>query len=194
MHACHTQNGSGYRTFFRIQTLAKTVWPPLSSSRHANSVAVVVGGRSSSAVDAGERACIDIILSCNCGLCKSKRQSNCGGAAWMRGLHRRAILQLFPSASLPAAFHCEQISFLSQLTFAILRHFSCLPNPNSTKCDFWDFDKLPTKRMWPQRWLGFSMPGLLTLYASYTFPLSSFYKNKRFACTTQIFFHVKSTM
>ena len=128
--------------------MSKIVWPPLSSSCRANSIAVVVGGRRHTcAVNTEGCTCIDITPSGNRELWRSKRRSSCGGARWMCGLHRKATPQLFPFASLPVAFHCEQISFLSMLTFAILKHFSGLPNPNRFNCDFWNFDQLPTTRM-----------------------------------------------
>ena len=152
MRACHIQNGSGYETFFRVQTLAKTIWPPLFSSRRVNSVAVVVGGwRRTCAIDAGGRACIEIITSGNRGLWRNKRRSSLGCAGWMRGLHRRATPELFPSAFHPTAFQCEQIPFLPVLTFAIsaiLNHFFGLPNPNTSfHCDFWNSDQIPTTQM-----------------------------------------------
>ena len=128
MRACHTQNGSGYETFFRVQIVAKKVWPPLSSSCRANSVAMVVGGqRRTCAVDAGGRACIEITPSGNHGLWRSKHRSSLGFSRWMRGLHCMATPQFFPSTSLRAAFQCEQIPFLPVLTFAIsaiLKHCS----------------------------------------------------------------------
>ena len=59
MRACHTQNESGYKTFFRIETVPKKIWIQVSSSRVADSI---IGGhckrRRTCAIDAGGRTCI----------------------------------------------------------------------------------------------------------------------------------------
>ena len=140
MHVCHTQNGSGYETFFRIQTAPKQFGPFLLRVPRTLSQ-VVVGGRGAPVPcrREGTHSWTSPIHAVEKHASEQLRRRQV-----MRGLQHGATPQFSTSASLRTALHCKQISFLSVLTFTISKHFSTLPNPTTFSCDFRNLDELPT--------------------------------------------------